>query len=243
VLEDFAGDGQESALHAALDMKGLQASCDSDTAASVQFWFVDTCREAPKIAARFEQMQGAYRGDEPLGEVDAAPMFLASGPRDRAWAKTGGLSLFSEELLACLRGDSAIGPRGPGAPWRVTTASLIERLKPRVLAASGSARQVVELATQRLGTGAEVIHVLKEPPRVRLTVTLSPGAAQDNAPTASLFLRNQPVVSAVAEWPLVRELQAGLYAIKVDAKAPFLEALDAIKVEPPGSEHEVRVPQ
>ncbi|MCC6525970.1 MAG: hypothetical protein IT373_25210 [Polyangiaceae bacterium] len=239
LLEDYAGDGQEAALWAAFDMKGLHESLAGSTAAARQFWFVDSCRQRPEVARQFESLQGAFGGDRPVGEVEASPLFLASGPRGIAWARTHGVSLFNEALLRCLRCDAAVGPKHAGGSWRVTTASLAEKLRPLVLEASGSAQQVVQL-TGLVGTTAEVLHVFPQPPTAELTLGLSPPAAEPEA-RAALFRGNTKVLEHDAAWPLVRKLAAGLYRVSVLPRAPYAETQEIISVEPPASRAEVEV--
>ncbi len=239
LLEDFGGDAQEATLWAALDMRGLHASLNGEQAAAHQFWFVDSCRERPAIAGQFETMQGAYRGDEPFGRCVASPLFLAAGPRERAWARVGGVSLFNEALLACLRGAAAVGPRKQGERWQVTTASLAETLLPRIQRASGSAMQIAEL-TGHVGTTAQALCSLEEPPAVSLTLTLDPDEAHANS-RATLSRGNEKIVEDADDWPLVREVAAGLYIIKVTTSLPFSEKRDALNALPPEYSHSVEM--
>ena len=243
LLEDFAGENQESKLWAALDLKGLHASMNDAQTATQQFWFIDACREPPEIAERFESLDGAYCGDVGQGSCDASPMFLASGPRKQAWARTRGVSLFNEALLACLRRDAAIGPQTQGGPWRVTTGSLAQVLRAKVSdALKGSGRdQMVEL-TGFPGTTAEILHEFAEPPEAQLFMTLAPIAAQSIS-TATLSLDNTAVVDNADDWPLKRQLKGGLYVVSIATQQPFLDTMDAVAVTLPRTDHIVKVRQ
>jgi len=240
LLEDYAGPDQESALWAAFDMKGLHESMNGADVAARQFWFIDSCRERPEIAARFESLRGAFAGDVPTGHCESSPIFLAAGPRARAWARIDGVSLFNEALLACLRRNAATPPPQQNDGWRVTTGSLAAVLKPHVLKASGSAQQVVEL-TGHLGTTTETLHVFKQPPTAKVTVQLTPEQAQDSS-TASLYLAGKPVIEDADQWPIERELKSGIYTIQVSAEAPYANTLDSVPVKPPSTSYKVTVP-
>jgi hypothetical protein len=236
LLEDFAGDDQESTLWAALDMKGLHSSLNGKDAAQHQFWFIDACREEPEAAKHFAQLAGAFGGDQLDGRSKASPMFLAAGPRQRAFAKPFGVSLFCEALLANLRREAADSTTAGEDQWRVTTASLAAHLGPRVLRESGSGRQMVEV-TGHHGTGAEVLHVFEQPPWGTLVVRLDPPAAE-NGSSASVLL-DDDVMCSTAKWPLVHDLRVGLYIIHVTPTPPFKESRKPIAVSPRPSEPKI----
>lgn len=238
LLEDFAGDQQESELWAALNMSGLHASLNGQAEAHLQFWFVDACREEPEVATHFAALAGAYAGDQPLGRAKASPLFLAAGPRKQAFANKFGSSLFCEALLAALRRDAATSGKRGNDKWRVTTASLAEYICPRVLRESGSHRQIVEL-TGHVGTTAETIHVFRHTPRAKLTVRLNPPSAEVGS--SAQLSQDDVTILSTSSWPLESELDAGLYNLEIIPSQQFKRRSTIISVRPPASEEQVTV--
>jgi hypothetical protein len=225
LLEDFA-DPDRADLYGAMDMVGCHAGLYGSGYANNQFWFVDACRQRPRVASKFENLQGGVLDlKAPPGEVECAPLFLASASRDLAFAEVGGLTLFSRVMLSALRGAAAVGPEtARGIGWHVSAQKLGQVLKEGVaeLARAKSEDQSV----QPVGwPGEAVIQRFEEPPSVRVVLTLEPSAAGSRTRVSMLFDadEDQKVIDNVAEWPLERIVPAGLYQIRVKTDQPFKE--------------------
>jgi hypothetical protein len=135
LLEDFANEGRVE-LYGAIDVVGCHDGLDGDEYAANQFWFVDACRQLPPVARMFEALEsGVLSLPVPLGEADCSPLYLASTSRDVAFADVGGTTLFSQALLAALRGAAAAGPENDQAlGWHVPAGRLGDVVKERVAA-------------------------------------------------------------------------------------------------------------
>ena len=77
LLEDMAGPDQLNELHGAVDMVGCWGGLNGDTYACSQVWFIDSCRQKPAVAQRFEQLEGALTLSQPSGSVHSSPLILA----------------------------------------------------------------------------------------------------------------------------------------------------------------------
>ena len=244
LLEDFA-DPDRADLYGAVDMMGCHAGLYGTGYANSQFWFVDACRQRPRVASKFENLQGGVLDLKgPPGEVECAPVYLASASRDLAFAEVGGLTLFSQVLLSALRGAAAVGPEEDrGIGWHVSAQKLGRVLKEGVaeLAKAKSEDQSV----QPVGwPGEAVIQHFEDPPSVRVVLTLEPSGAADRTSVSMLFDadEDQKVIDDVAEWPLERTLPAGLYQIRVKTKQPVTEVkLKPSTVYPPKYERVIEV--
>ena len=223
LLEDFADPGRAK-MSGAIDMVGSHEGLNGTEYAANQFWFVDACRQVPAIARKFENLQGnVLTMEEPPGKAEHSPMFLASASRDLAFAEVGGLTLFSQAMLAALRGAAAVGPEEKlGLGWHVSAARLGEVVQERVaeLAKAKSEDQSVEPVGW---PGRAVVHRFVEPPSVRVVLSLEPSLAADHATVSMLFDgdEDQKTVDEAADWPLERTIPAGLYQIKVGTKEPY----------------------
>ncbi|MCP4897205.1 MAG: hypothetical protein GY906_09575 [bacterium] len=239
LLEDF-GAPDESVFWAALDLPGMNKTLRGSKTASLQFWFVDCCRErADAQDYGAEKLKAAYVGfDEPEGECDAAPIFFATLPRQVAWAHANGVSLFNEGLLKALRRDAANDPDDDGT-WHITTGSLVRALDDHVREASGDLGQKVHLAGH-LATTAEVVHVFAEPPVAHLKVTLIPTDAYDVA-TADIDQNDTNVVVNASDWPIERDLPSGIYIIRVNGKSQFPNKTESMWLRPQSKGREVRL--
>lgn len=244
LLEDFA-DPDRADLYGAIDMVGCHAGLYGTGFANSQFWFVDACRQRPRVASKFENLQGGVLDlKAPPGEVEWAPMYLAAASRDLAFAEVGGLTLFSQVLLSALRGDAAVGPEhARNIGWHVSANKLGEFLKKGVaeLAKAKSEDQSV----QPVGyAGDAVIQHFEEPPSVRVVLTLEPSRAAKRTSVSMLFNADeaQKVIDGVTEWPLERTLPAGLYQIRVKTEQPVTEVrLPPVNVNPPKYEDIIEV--
>jgi hypothetical protein len=244
LLEDFA-DPDRADLYGAIDMMGCHAGLYGTGYANNQFWFVDACRQRPRVASKFENLEGGVLDlKAPPGEVESAPVYLASASRDLAFAEVGGLTLFSQVMLSALRGAAAVGPEeARNIGWHVSAMKLGTVLKEGVaeLAKAKSEDQSV----QPVGwPGEAVIQHFEQPPSVRVVLTLKPAGAADRTSVSMLFDADegQKVIDEVAEWPLERTVPAGLYQIRVKTGQPVTELkLRPSDVNPPKYERLIEV--
>jgi hypothetical protein len=246
LLEDFA-DPQRVNLYGAMDMVGCHDGLFGTGYANNQFWFVDACRQLPRVASKFDNLAGGVLNlPAPLGKVDCAPLILASASRDLAFAEVGGLTLFSQVMLSALRGAAAVGPEDERKiGWHVSAHRLGMFLKEGVaeLAKTKSEDQSVEPVGW---PGEAIIQHLEEPPSVRVVLTLKPPGAADRTSVSMLFDadEDQEVIKDVAEWPLERTVPAGLYQIRYKTGQPVTEVkLKPSDINPPKYERLIEVPE
>lgn len=221
LLEDFGGPGQSTQLEAAVDMRTCHGSFNGYGYPNHQVWFVDSCRQGPGLAEKFDRLSGGMPFDQPSGDVDSSPLFLASSTHEEAFGQAGGMTLFSRALLAALRGEAADGPDELSDEWHIAASRLGDVIHRRVRAwAREDGRdQRVDL-TGRLGPA--VVHAFAHPPDVELTLELDPICAADYCTAALFFAGTEAVVSGASEWPVTRTVRAGNYTLLVDSQAPYL---------------------
>ncbi len=240
LLEDF-GNEDEATLWAALDIPKMNRKLRNAESAHLQYWFVDCCRErtAPETYS-VASLESAYPGpgDPCAGEADAAPIFFATLPRETAWARTNGVSLFNEGLLKALRRDAATDPDDEGR-WRITTSSLAKSVEEHVRAESGDLGQKVHLAGHP-AAAADIVFEFTEPPEAQLVVTLNPPAAHGVA-TADIDKDNVNHVRGAADWPVTRTLPAGIYVISVKAEPHYSNRWKSVRLTPPRKEPEIKL--
>jgi hypothetical protein len=223
LLEDF-GTPAKAGFYGAIDMVGCHDGLDGDAYAGTQFWFVDACRQVPAIASKFEALEGGVLTlPRPPGEADASPMFLASASRDVAFAQVGGTTLFSQAVLAGLRGAAAVGPEEDRAlGWHVPAGRLGDVVK--LITAQLASDHGAEQSVQPTGwPGRAVVHRFEAPPSVRVVLEVTPPEAATHTRVSLLFDADeaQAVVDGAAEWPVDVTLPAGPYRIQVETDAPW----------------------
>lgn len=232
LLHDFGATGFLSKLEGAVDMAGVHAGMNHPATARTQFWFVDACRQKPAISKKFESLEGALTLDEPIGETEASPLFLAAGTGKQAFAREGGVTLFNEALLWALRGNVANGPEAGINCWHIPVTALIKQLPDRVkaLAAKEGVEQSVDIAGK---IHEAIFHEYVFAPKVDLRIDLSP----ENAKPVSkgwLKLNAQiPVIEDFSNWPMQQSIDAGLYLLDIKTIAPFQPKSDLLDIKPP----------
>jgi hypothetical protein len=242
LLSDFGDPNHLNFLDGAIDVAGCHAGMNGDGIAGKQIWFADACRQQPKLALRFEleDVKGALTLDQPIGHVEASPLFLASSTRESSYAVPGGKSLFCQALLWALGGAAASGPSDTCALWHVGSTELIRVLPDRVrrLAAAEGEIQHVDVAGRPLEVVAQRF---PNPPQVGLTLNLKPANAAP-LPQARLLFDGQQEVSVCPPWPLKYTGPAGLYTLDVRTQAPYQALLPKpINLAPPKCVDEVEV--
>ena len=239
LLHDFAISGKGNKLYGAFDVAGCHDAMDENANAQRQIWFSDACRQLPDIARKFESLTGAFRADEGIGQVDASPLFLASSSREKAFAAVGGTTIFSDALLAALRGDAAVGPSPDCPDWHVSSTALIRTLQAKVDALlAGREQQTVDVT----GRVKEMVaHRFANPPDVDIVVELAPVDATP-IPVAELLLRGAIPVPIEPGWPLRCRSDAGLYLLNVKVAPPLTKgATIPIQAAPPRCQEQVEV--
>jgi hypothetical protein len=240
LLEDFGSSSHLTRLEGAIDAAGCHDGMNHPGTAQTQFWFVDACRQVPKVAQRFESLAGALTLDEPIGQADVSPLFLAASTREPGFGRIGGTSLFWEALQDGLSGAAAQGPVPGCNDWHVSVSTLIPFLESRVkrLAAKEGEDQNVDVT----GRVAEaVIHRFQESPLVDLQLDIRPSAAARSARASLLLNAKKNVLNGHRTWPLKKKLPAGLYLLKVAADAPYHSLQDILNLQPPTFARSVEV--
>ena len=232
LLEDFAAANQLQKLHGAIDMAGVHGGMNAPGFPKRQFWFVDSCRQVPVIARRFDMLSGALTLDIPMMSGEVSPMFLAATTGEAAYARAGGRTLFFEALNWAFAGGAATGPRAPVNSWHVSVSQLIEHLPGRVsaLAEAEGVEQSVEIAGKIANA---VVHELKVVPSVDLTIELEPAGAIGASTGELAFDATKVVVKDFKDWPLHEKVKAGLYLLKIQADPPFQKHEGLLDIEPP----------
>jgi hypothetical protein len=226
LLHDCGSEAHPTLLKGAVDMAGVHAGFNHPDTAQTQFWFVDACRQEPRIAARFERMDGGLTLDEPAGIAESTAMFIAAVTGTQAFARIGGMTLFSEALLWGLRGGIAALPDEALADsWHVSVLELVKRLPLRVraLAEAEGAQQTVD-ATGRLNDA--LFHEYTATPKVDLHLNVLPPDIAANCVGSLRHDRQGFVLQNVAAWPIEQQVDAGIYEVKIDvpnAPNPFTE--------------------
>jgi hypothetical protein len=239
LLHDFGVRGKANKLYGAIDVAGCRDSMDESGNARHQIWFADACRQLPDIARKFESLPGAFKADEGIGQADASPLFLASSSRQSAFAEIGGTTIFSDALLASLRGDAAVGPSPECPEWHVSTAGLIRTLQNKVSTLlAGRQDQTIDPT----GRVREMIaQRFAKPPDVDIVVNLSPPNATPT-PVPELLFDGETPQAVDPSWPLRFRVASGLYILNVTVAPPLTKgATKPIKAEPPGCEEEIKV--
>jgi hypothetical protein len=233
LLHDFGSGSHLEELEGAIDMVGVHAGMRHPNTARTQFWFVDTCRQRPSIAKRFETLTGALSLSKPIGDTESSPLFLAATTGKEAFARVGGTTLFNEALMWAMRGGAAVGPEdNESEKWHVSVTTLIRRLPERVKALANleGAEQSVDLA----GKPTEaVLHEFDAAPMVDLTVALTPEEAKSFSKGTLKYNASMPIIEDFDDWPMHMPVEAGLYLLSVETSPPFTNKTEILALKPP----------
>ena len=238
LLHDCGSETHPTLLRGAINMAGVHAGFNHPNTAQNQFWFVDACRQEPRIAAGFEQMDGGLTLDEPGDIADSTAMFIAAVTGTQAFARIGGMTLFSEALLWGLRGGIAARPDDAIADgWHVSVLELLRRLPSRVeaLAQAEGAKQTVD-ATGRLKDA--LFHQYATTPKVDLHLNVLPPDVAASCLGSLRHDRQGFVLQNVTDWPIEQQVDAGIYEVRIEvqnAPNPFTEYCS---FEPPDARKE-----
>jgi len=238
LLHDIGAAAHVTKLEGAIDMAGVHAGMNHPNTASTQFWFVDACRQKPAIARRFEALKGALTLDEPAGNTETAPMFLAATPGKAAFARVGGFTLFNEALMWVLRGGGAVGPDPDHGinNWHISVTALIKHLPERLktLGKPEGVEPPVDIAPP---INEAIFHEYAAAPKVDLRVDLLPEAAKSVSKGSLKFNASVPIVKNYSAWPLHQSVDAGLYLLNIKTSNPYKPKKDIILDLKPPEKH------
>jgi hypothetical protein len=257
LLSDVGSPRHLTVLEGTINVTTCHSAMSHADTASTQFWFVDACRDdRSDIVAKFASLKGGITVDLPVrdgrdrpdparragdrkGPMMVSPIFLATSSQEAAWANERERSVFCQALLESLRQGAVVAPDGSCPDWHVSTYSLAERLKLRVqeIARAYGKKQHVETNGC---WGNAVVHRMP-PPLVRLKVNLLPSTAAPFTSAALLLNAKTPVRRIPKGWPLVTEIDPGMYLLTVTAKHPFNSVNDILDVKPPALDRDVEV--
>jgi hypothetical protein len=239
LLHDFGVMGKGNKLYGAIDVAGCRDAMDESGNAHRQIWFSDACRQLPDIARKFESLAGGpFKADEGIGQVDASPLFLASSARESAFAAVGETTIFSDALLASLRGDAATMPTPDCSDWHISTTTLIRTLQGKVDAIlAGREEQTIDIT----GRVREMVaHRFENPPDVDIVVNLLPADATP-VPMPRLWLDDKDQ-GIDPSWPVRFRGDAGIYLLTVTVAPPLTTNVNKpFLASPPGYQNEVSV--
>ncbi len=237
LLHDCGADAHVTELKGSIDLAGVHAGFNHPETAQTQFWFVDTCRQEPAMAERYETMQAGLTLDTRPGVARTSPVFLASSTQTAAFARIKGTTLFSEALLAGLAGSFAAPPDDKTDARHVSVTQFTTRLADSVQALAS-----VENLEQKVDIGGKpmqaVFHIFETPPEAMVDVTVQPSGIEGNC-IGSLSHRKQGNVLNAPQWPMHGMVSAGIYELSVDNGDPAKTYFDYVSICPPSFTREV----
>lgn len=227
LLSDIGDPALPNRLSGALDVAGFHAAMNSPKNPERQIWFSDACRQEPAVLTAFVALPGAICPDIPKGHVDTSPLILAASTGESAYARKQG-TLFSEALLAGLRGAAVSGPQKPANPdWHVKLYDLLRWADERIkkVSKANSADQSIDPTGRVLDL---VIQRFASAPDVKVTLKLSP-AGHRPLPVAVID-REAKVIARFTSWPAKGVIPAGRYRITVKSKP---QTVTDVEIKPP----------
>ena len=242
LLHDCGSPDHLNLLEGAIDVAGVHAGFDHPNTAQTQFWFVDACRQTLPIASRFETLSaGVLTLNESRGSASSNPLILAAASGTQAYARVGGKTLFNEALMWGLGGKIAAAPDPAiSKRWHVSVYEMVKQLSRRLkaLASEAGVSQTVDPAG-RLNDA--LFHEHRSIPKADLKVEVVPDSMATTC-SASLRQIGQPaMVKAFTRWPILCEVDAGLYELSIAIGATGSNHSEALTVKPPMLETEVRL--
>ncbi len=243
LLHDFAADRYLRELDGAIDMAGVHAGMNHPGTAKTQFWFVDACRQKPAIARKFESLTGAAISlDVPNLVTETSPIFYAATTGSDAYARIGGTTLFCEALQWVLAGNGATGPEPDNGIdyWHISVTDLIKKLPDRVRALAAEAN--IDQSVYPTGNVQEaVFHKFEITPSVNLKIELIPEDARTTSRGTLKQNATIPIIENFDQWPIQKQVDAGLYLLNIEASAPFVTYTNILQLKPPVENREISV--
>jgi hypothetical protein len=241
LLHDCGSNTHATLLKGAIDMASVRAGFNHANTAQKQFWFVDACRQVPAIASRFEAMDGGLGLDEPGGSASGSALFLAATTGKPAYARVKGITLFWEGLKWGLEGAIAVQPEdGVSNNWHVSAHGLNKKLKPRV-AALADAENAEQLVDSEIRFDDALFHEFLATPKVDVSVRVTPAAAAAASQGSVTDGQDQPLIETVNLWPMTKQIDAGIYRLKINPPAGFREYSKFEAFNPPVFDREIDV--
>lgn len=237
LLSDVGDPGLPNLLSGALDVSGLHQAMNSAGYPKDQIWFSDACRLEPTALSKFASMTAGISPDIPNnGHVDSSALVLSASTGEQAFARARG-TLFSEALLAGLRGASLRGPDASSSQWYVGLFDLITWIDERVKkdSRSNDANQSIDPSGRVLGM---VVQRFQTPPDVDVTLRLVP---RTFTPTPIVVIdAKAKEIATFSAWPARGVIPAGRYRITVHSRHNVVEDVEikppkfvlSLKVEP-----------
>jgi hypothetical protein len=176
LLEDFGGD-PDRLLYSAVDLDQLVTGM-SACRASTQYFFVDACQEIPPQLRGFLPGQTVPLLNAILTEDRREEWGVVSSTRlgHVAYGRQDRLTLFTEQILAALRGQAAVERDGR---WLVSFSALHEAVS-TLTSRHSPEKATPQFPASRL-SGTRPLHVLPGPPQVNAGVCCAPAAATPEA--------------------------------------------------------------
>lgn len=261
LLEDFLDPGGVT-LERTIDLNNLyNAMAPSRTypdMAMTQFYFLDACRVSLPALEKLATTAIAPILEHFAENQDArlATKYFAAAPGTQTFCRTGGLTLFGEDLLACLVNDAGDSVRIDGAKtWLVTVNSLAQALYRRndlwnkKFSPSPKYNRYFALDSET-DLGLALLR-LEKPPKVRCRFRVAPSEALNYA---EIVCRRgaRPVngfpLFPVSPHPHECELEMGGYEIRANRRGLEPDQLaqadddtvEIVMITPPEFEHEFR---
>jgi hypothetical protein len=163
-------------------------------------------------------------------------VFFAAQVEQHAYGIPDGLTLFGDALLSSLSGSAAEMLTTQGQQqWGVTSLSLFSGIQHEAQVAAERLNLPsplkVEVSGTLTGRGAP-FHCLKEPPHVRVSITVTP--AEQNAELTIMNAQGQLVVTIEAAAHNTIELPAGIYLLSASIEGQEIRQI--FDASPPNSE-------
>ncbi|MEZ0092309.1 caspase family protein [Streptacidiphilus sp. EB129] len=227
LMEDF-GRNPMLSCDAAIEVEELVAGM-CRFVAETQYFFIDACREIPHQLTEYDSRTAPVFDGRIVEEQRKEWGVVSSTRMGRpAYGRRRGVSLFTEHLLASLRGRAA---RRKDSRWSVSLLALHESVSTLTERHSPAGREP-QFAESRF-SGDRLLHLLPGPPQVDARICCRPekatGAARvrivptEPAPTEPAL--TEPAPDGPPAVPVLREgwwstpLTAGVHEVSLDFEA------------------------
>lgn len=204
--------------------------------AELQCAFIDACRQSAWSLQKYSEEPARPLIDPIKGTKSNrdAPRYMATGPADSAYGKTGEVTDFTKALLHCLK-RGALKQRGE---WLITTFRLGEALSLAMQEKMNPDRPQLSSMEDQIVMG-RTIHRMSQPPEIPVSLGCAPEEATRYAhlalasPDEPTKLHYQREIPAAGPWQLVA--QAGHYtALANFPNKQYQTGKCPVWVDPPG---------
>ena len=237
LLEDFGADPR-NALDGAIDFRQLHLGMET-CVASQQCFFVDACRSSSDTLIETQRYAGRViiqPGPRPVGLAPREPpIFYAALSGHDAYARPNSVSLYTEALLAALKGAGADDAEGD---WRIDTTQL-HRALDFFMRRAGDSGQSLTQVPQSGNHSTFFLHYLRAKPKSPVLVRCAPDQALEHANldcrVGATSLHQRQAATIVVEPPAWNlSLEVGKY--EFSARFPdgrYHDAARTVHVRPP----------